>query len=120
MQSTKNSVSAPESVSLTRICLEVRCLGHVPAKKNKFFKVVKKDTKEWQRNATALLLSQLRNTYLTIAPGISTTEKLQSLIASLPADDNWKVISRKVGEGRATDIGREGFEIVIEPLNQTP
>jgi hypothetical protein len=100
-----------------RICLEIRGLGHVPALKNSMYSIVNKENRDWKRRCVQLIVSQLLSAMQTGGCATPMPPSLPSLIASLPPDDNWKVLR---GGVHLLPIkvrpGEEGADILIEPL----
>ena len=106
--------SQSPSVSGTRTYLTVRSLGHIPAIKNKMYAIVDPRHREWKERCVKSLVSQLLSKLPTDASGTWTPDSLRSLIASLPQDDDWRVICRETVEGMAVVEGDEGADIMIE------
>lgn len=116
MTSTKNSATASPPNCGRKIVLKVRGLGHVPAKKNSMYAVVAGECRRWQKRCQAVLVSQLLSACPTSETATSTTEHLRSLIASLPADDNWKCIPEIHLTVIEVEPGEEGANIIIEEI----
>lgn len=103
--------------------LKVRNLGHVPSKKNMHYPsaggtrvLMDKKAKAWLKSCTASFVSQLCSACPTSEAGIVTVPSLRSLIASLPHDDNWKVISEETVKAVRVPKGEEGADILIEQI----
>ena len=71
---------------------------------------------KWMKLAVDVLASQLISLCQTSSPETSTEERLQSLIACLPSDDNWKVISQLSAKATKVPKGEEGAIIEIERI----
>ncbi len=101
----------------TSVRLHVRNLGHVPAKKNRFYANVDPRHREWQRKCVQSLQSQLRSLFQTGAGATSTTPLSPCLIALLKHsktfDDNWRIIPEIHIRAQEVPDGEEGAEIVI-------
>jgi len=100
----------------TRICLEVFTMGHTPSIKNSMYAIVDKKNREWKRRCVKGFVLQLISLFQTSGTATLTPEQAQSLIASLPPDDNWKVISELHVTCRKVKRGDEGAVITIEPI----
>lgn len=111
-----NSSENLKSASSGTVKLVVKGLGHIPAIKNSMFSIVKKENREWKRRCVQNFLSQLISSLPTTESGTVTPLALQSLIASLPPDDNWQVIPSIRIEAQKVEPGEEGATIVIERI----
>ena len=100
----------------SRVTLQIRGLGHVPAVKNSFYRIVDSETREWKRRCIESFISQLLSG--TATTGSVTPMPLcpRSLIASLPHDDRWQICPSIRLESVKVAPGLEGAEIVIEPI----
>jgi hypothetical protein len=111
MENSLNDSNATQPLRLS-----ILGLGHVPSIKNGMFKIVEPKNREWKRKCVARLVSQLLSGLPTNERGIPTPQSLQSLIASLPVDDNWKSIPETHIRCAKCEPGQEGAEILICPL----
>jgi len=97
--------------------LTVRHLGHVPSfKNNKHLFITNKRNREWMDRCRSGFVYQLTSKSATAGNGTLTADALRFLIASLPPDDNWKVISEIHLTCECVPPGEEGADILIEPL----
>lgn len=108
--------SSQTVVSVGPVNLSLRGLGHVPSLKNSFHSIIKPENREWKRRAVKSLESQLLSALPTGASATVMQHSLRSLIASLPPDDNWKVISEIRITAQKVAPGEEGADITITPL----
>jgi hypothetical protein len=108
--------------SPNKIVLEIKGLGHVPSKKNKHYAAAKgvllmdQETKEWMSRCQSSFVFQLFSICQTNESATVTGHSLRSLIASLPPDDNWKVISEEAVKAVRVPKGEEGAVITIERI----
>ena len=91
-------------------------MGHIPAIKNSMFSIVQKENREWKRRCVKLFVSQLRSVLQTYEPVTQMQLSAPSLIASLPPDDNWKVIPEIIVKSQKVQPGDEGASIEIVSL----
>lgn len=104
------------------ITLHVRNMGHIPAKKNYHFPnkngglCIDKRVKDWTTRCTASFVFALLSGCQTEETGTLMVPLLRSLIASLPQDDNWKIISEIQIKAVGTIAGDEGATITIERI----
>ena len=99
------------------IALTVTGMGHVPSFKNgKQLFVTSKKNREWMKRCIASFVFQSLSKCQTCADGTVTADSLQSLIASLPPDDNWKVIPVICVTAVKCEPGNEGAEIIITEI----
>ena len=116
----------PDLPHLHMITLQIKGMGPVPSFKNskeiairpegKRFLMTEKRVKAWMNQAIASFKSQLLCGSVTTAPTTLTAAQLRSLIASLPADDNWKLIPVLAVTSSRCEPGEEGAIITITPL----
>lgn len=95
------------------LSLKIRGLGHVPAIKNSMFSIVKKENREWKRQCVRSIVSQLLSECPISGDVTLMQDFLRSRIASLPPDDNWKIISSVALEVILCQKGDEGADIEI-------
>ena len=96
--------------------LVVSGLGHVPAIKNSMFGIVQKSNREWKRRCVSSFEYQLFSLCPTTESGTLTAEQVRSLIALLPPDDRWQIVSELHITVRKVDPGKEGAEVTIETI----
>lgn len=106
----------PSKNASASVTLNVRGLNHIPALKNSMYAIVDKENREWKRRCVQLFVSQLLSSIPTSERATLTPLSLRCLIASLPHDDNWKVIREITLTCEKVTKGDEGATIVIEPL----
>ena len=100
----------------TPIILEVKGRGHVPALKNSMYAVVNKNNRQWKKECVNSFVCQLLSASPTSGRVTLTMQQLSSLIASLPPDDNWKVIAELRIRAEKVLPGQEGALLTIEQL----
>ena len=88
----------------------------MPAMKNGMYSVVDKRHRAWKRQCIAVIVSQLRSILATDGTGTSTTPSLPSLIASLPPDDNWRVIPEIHATAQGCPHDEAGADIIIDVM----
>jgi len=110
-----------------KIELNVVGLGNIPGKKNSK-KIIRKlgtqipmiitDPKIQRtcRRIEALFVSQLTSAIQTAGGGTSPTQQKQSLMHSLPQDDNWSEIPLVILSGSLCVKGEEGCTVTIEQI----
>jgi hypothetical protein len=101
---------------MNAVKLRVEGLGHVPSIKNSMYAIVQKENRSWKSAAVAGFVSQLVCSCPTTSGATLTAEQLHSLIASLPHDDNWRIVSELHINCRRVPKGQEGAEITIEAI----
>lgn len=100
-----------------RVVLTVKSLGHVPSVKNgKQLFLMNKRNRTWMQKCTEHFALQLLSLCRMNGGGTVTEHSLRSVIASLPADDNWKVISEESVKAVRVAKGNEGAHILIERI----
>lgn len=114
--SSQTDVGQKEKNALCQIRLVVRGLGHVPAIKNSMFSIVDPKNREWKRRCVQSFVSQLLSSIPTSEQETPMPHFLRCLIASLPHDDNWKVVSEIQIQCQEVPPGDEGAEITIYRL----
>lgn len=98
--------------------LQVRGLGHVPSFKNsKRLFLTNKKNAQWMRDCVESFVSQLLSECQTNGSETSMGDLLRSKIASLPHDDNWKIICSVRLEVEEVEPGKEGATVEIAPLD---
>jgi hypothetical protein len=111
MNSSADSQPPPNPSGV--VTLTIKGLGHVPALKNSFFRIVQKEVREWKLNCVKSFASQLLSGTATTESGTPTPLSRQSLIALLPQDDNWKILPHIQLDSIKVNPGEEGAEIII-------
>ena len=118
-----NQTSNPKASSNSRteagpssVVLVISGLGHIPAIKNSMFAIVKKENREWKRRCVESFKSQLFSGLPMTERAIPTPHSLRSLIALLPADDNWKCIPVIHIQCIKVKSGEEGAQITIQEI----
>jgi len=112
---SENDSQTPAPVRLP-VTLTVRGLGHIPALKNSFYRIVDNETRDWKRRAIKSFVFQLLSGTATTGCATPTPLCPQSLIASLPPDDRWQNIPDIHLTSIKVKPGEEGADITIEPL----
>ena len=102
--------------------LVVAGMGHVPAFKNRKRiargqLITDPKVQKWMANCVSSFVSQLHSSSLTTDDATSTGQPLQFSIASLPHDDNWKVLPEVHVRGVKVEKGEEGAQILIEKIS---
>jgi hypothetical protein len=116
MNNSPPKVTSGNPTDPTAVRLVVRYLGNIPAKKNSMYAGVNPKHQQWQRQCVAGFVSQLRSILATAATGTLTTPSLPSLIASLPPDDNWRVIPEIHAKAVACPPDEVGADILVEVI----
>ena len=102
--------------------LQIRAVGHVPAHKNKKRimrgrLITEPKIQKWMTNCVNSFVSQLKSKYPTCESETSMAACLQSSIASLPHDDNWKIIPSFCVSVKMVPKGEEGATIILEKIS---
>lgn len=80
------------------------------------YAIVKKGKREWKKRCVINFISQLLSNIPTNERATLTPPFLRSLIASLPRDDNWKIIPVITVTAVKVPKGEEGAEILITKI----
>tara|TARA_R110002020_G_scaffold13719_8_gene49170 strand:+ start:15 stop:365 length:351 start_codon:yes stop_codon:yes gene_type:complete len=104
------------------LLLTVKGLGHVPSLKNRKRiargrLITDPKVQKWMANCVSSFVSQLRSNFQTTDDATSTGDWLRSSIASLPADDNWKILPQIQVQAEKVDKGDEGAVILLEKIS---
>lgn len=100
-----------------RVTLEVKGLGPTPSFKNNrrlFF--TNPRNRRWMDECIRLFVSQFNSVYRTGNSATCPECLRQSVIASLPLDDNWQELEIGAVSCKLIEKGNEGATITIEPL----
>jgi hypothetical protein len=102
--------------------LVVQGQGHVPAMKNKkrIFNgrlVTDPKCQRWMQACMSSFASQLHSAFRTSEGATSTVPWQLYAIASLPPDDNWKVMPEIMIRAEKVEKGEEGALIHIEKIS---
>lgn len=98
------------------VTLVVRDLGHVPAIKNSMFSIVDKKNRAWKRRCVQSFVWQFYSGTATNERVTLTLPCPPSWIASLPQDDNWKILPEIMVRSVKVPKGQEGALVEITPL----
>tara|TARA_Y100000401_G_scaffold92087_2_gene78106 strand:+ start:11354 stop:11704 length:351 start_codon:yes stop_codon:yes gene_type:complete len=104
------------------LLLVVQGLGHVPAMKNKkrIFNgrlITDPKCQKWMASCVSSIVSQLHAASRTSDEETWTDASLQSAIALLPPDDNWKNLPVIQIEAERVPKGQEGALIRLERIS---
>ena len=110
------------------LTLEIKGMSNIKSFKNnkraildqrtgKMRTLTEPETKQWMDMVTRSFVSQLLSGIPTTGDATSMGDYLRSLIALLPQDDCWKIISEISVKGIKVKPGQEGAIITIERIS---
>ena len=104
------------------IVLVIKGLGHIPAFKNKKRimrgrLITAPRAQKWMKQCVSSFISQLKYMFQTGDAATSTGHWRQLAIASLPPDDNWKVIPKMTISVKVVPKGEEGGTVTLTRIS---